>query len=76
MTDEDYMRLALELAGEAAREGEVPVGAVIVRNGEVIAVGRNRRETGAAPSRTPSWKRSPPPAPGWGAGGFSGAICM
>lgn len=29
MTDEDYMRLALELAGEAAREGEVPVGAVI-----------------------------------------------
>ena len=46
MTDEDYMRLALELAEEAAREGEVPVGAIIVRNGEVIATGRNRREVG------------------------------
>lgn len=32
-------------AKKSADEGEVPVGAVIVRNGEVIAVGRNRRET-------------------------------
>ena len=39
------MRLALSLADEAAAEGEVPVGAVIVRNGEVIGTGRNRRET-------------------------------
>ena len=42
--DEKYMRIALELAREAAEEGEVPVGAVIVRDGEVIGVGRNRRE--------------------------------
>lgn len=42
--DEKYMRLALELACEAAEEGEVPVGAVIVRDGEVIGTGRNRRE--------------------------------
>ncbi len=40
------MRQALTLAQEAADELETPVGAVIVRNGEVIATGRNRRETG------------------------------
>ncbi len=40
------MRLALELAAEAAAEGEVPVGAVIVRDGQVVGTGRNRRERG------------------------------
>ena len=44
--DELFMRRALALAREAAREGEVPVGAVIVKDGKVIAEGRNRRETG------------------------------
>ena len=45
MDREHYMRLALELAGEAARAGEVPVGCVIVSaGGEVIGRGRNRRE--------------------------------
>ena len=39
-----YMQKALLLAAEAAKEGEVPVGAVVVRNGEIIACGRNRRE--------------------------------
>ena len=43
--DERYMNMALDLAREAAAEGEVPVGAVVVRNGEVIGTGRNRRET-------------------------------
>lgn len=43
--DERYMRQALRLAEEAAALGEVPVGAVIVRDGEVIAEGYNRRET-------------------------------
>ncbi len=43
---EAYMRLALALAREAAADGEVPVGAVIVRDGEVIGTGRNRREKG------------------------------
>ena len=42
--NEEFMRLALSLAREAADDGEVPVGAVIVRNGEVVATGRNRRE--------------------------------
>ena len=46
MTDRDCMQMALELAREAAAEGEVPVGAVIVRDGRIIATGRNRREVG------------------------------
>lgn len=44
--DEMFMRRALELAREAAAEGEVPVGAVVVKDGEVVSCGRNRRETG------------------------------
>lgn len=39
-----YMKEALLLANEAAKSGEVPVGAVIVRNGEIIAAARNMRE--------------------------------
>jgi len=46
MTREDFMREALKEARHAARLGETPIGAVIVRNGEVIARGYNRRETG------------------------------
>ena len=46
MTDRDFMSQALSLAAEAAAEGEVPVGALIVRDGAVIATGRNRRELG------------------------------
>ncbi len=42
--DEAFMKKALELAIEAASFDEVPVGAVIVRNGEIIAEGRNDRE--------------------------------
>ena len=41
---EEYMKIALELAKEAQMEGEVPVGCVIVRNGQIIGRGRNRRE--------------------------------
>lgn len=45
MDKNDFMKLALLEAQKAAAEGEVPVGAVVVRNGTVVAVGRNRRET-------------------------------
>ena len=38
------MRQALTLAEEAAADGEVPVGCVIVREGVVVGRGRNRRE--------------------------------
>lgn len=44
MENRDYMLAALELAKEAAAEGEVPVGCVIVRKGEIVGRGRNRRE--------------------------------
>ena len=42
MTDDDYMRLALAAADKAKAAGEVPVGAVIVKDGEVIATGFNQ----------------------------------
>ena len=45
MDDLYYMDAALELAKQAAADGEVPVGCVIVRNGEIVGRGRNRRET-------------------------------
>ena len=41
---EKYMSAALELAREAAAAGEIPVGCVIVKDGEIIGRGRNRRE--------------------------------
>ncbi len=45
MTDEAYMLEALKLAREAAAEGEVPVGCVIVDGERIVGRGRNRRET-------------------------------
>ncbi len=45
MNDEYYMDLALEEARKAAAEGEVPVGAVVVRDGQVIAAAHNRRQS-------------------------------
>jgi tRNA(adenine34) deaminase len=42
VSDVDYMRLALEQARAAERAGEVPVGAVLVHAGRVIASGANR----------------------------------
>lgn len=44
MTKEDFMREALRLARESADEGEVPVGAVVTLDGEIVGRGRNRRE--------------------------------
>ena len=42
--DRDYMRLALEQARKAAAQGEVPIGAVLVRNDQVLAQAHNFRE--------------------------------
>lgn len=41
MTDEQYMRAALELARRAQEAGEVPVGAVVVKDGEIVGRGFN-----------------------------------
>ena len=42
--DELFMEEALKLAREAFEDGEVPVGCVVVRAGEIVGRGRNRRE--------------------------------
>jgi len=45
-----YMQAAFEEAKKAAAMGEVPIGAVIVRDGEIIARGHNRTETDRDPT--------------------------
>lgn len=45
-----WMRMAMEEAEKAAAVGEVPIGAVIVRNGEVVGRGYNLRETSLDPT--------------------------
>lgn len=44
--EEELMREAIALAREAAADGEVPVGAVVVRDDVIVGRGRNRREVG------------------------------
>ena len=46
----DYMRMALEEAQKAAAKHEIPVGAVVVKDGEVIARAHNRRENDHDPT--------------------------
>jgi tRNA(adenine34) deaminase len=48
--DEQFMRLALREAVAAGAHGDVPVGAVVVRDGEVIGTGRNERELRGDPT--------------------------
>ena len=50
LTDNDFMQMALSQAALAAQTGEVPVGAVVVCNGEVIATGRNAPIEGHDPT--------------------------
>ena len=46
----DPMRRALDIAKQAAAEGEVPVGAVVMRDGQVIATGANATRSGNDPT--------------------------
>jgi tRNA(adenine34) deaminase len=48
--DRNFMQAALAEAMAARKEGEVPIGAVIVLGGEIIGRGHNRRETGEDPT--------------------------
>lgn len=48
--DEHYMRLALREADRAAEMGDVPVGAIVVHEGEVVGAGRNERELTGDPT--------------------------
>lgn len=43
--DKKFMLSAIALAKQAAKQGEIPVGAVVVKNGEIIGEGRNFRES-------------------------------
>lgn len=49
-TFETYMRMALEEATRASSEGEVPIGAVVVREGKVLSRAHNRKEALADPT--------------------------
>jgi tRNA(adenine34) deaminase len=49
-SDPLYMRMALELAAQAAAAGEVPVGAVVVQDGVVVGRGYNQPISGTDPS--------------------------
>ncbi|HEV2428105.1 MAG TPA: deaminase, partial [Acidimicrobiales bacterium] len=48
--DEAFMRVALDAARAAAEHDDVPVGCALVSDGEVIAIGENRREIDADPT--------------------------
>ena len=50
LTDDDAMRLALEQATAALAHGDVPIGAVVVRDGEVVAARHNERELTGDPT--------------------------
>ena len=50
MQTEDFMKRALELAKTAGAAGDVPIGAVIVRNGEILAEAFNEKEALNVPS--------------------------
>ncbi|NWF53111.1 MAG: tRNA adenosine(34) deaminase TadA [Nitrospirae bacterium] len=50
MDNEYFMRIALEEAMIAFNKGEVPVGAVLVRDGKIIAKAHNQRETSKDPT--------------------------
>ena len=49
MTDIDYMTFALAEARKAADEGEIPIGALLVRKSEIVASGHNVREKSKNP---------------------------
>lgn len=44
MSDEEYMKIALRLAKKAEKKGEVPIGALVVKDGKIISKAYNVRE--------------------------------
>lgn len=69
MTRRDWMREALALAKQAQLAGEVPVGAVVVHEGNIVARARNERETTGDRRHTPRCLRSAARRRRWGGGG-------
>ena len=50
LTDDSYMDFALRAAIEAGHAGDVPIGAVVVHEGEIVAIAANRREQDQDPT--------------------------
>ena len=75
MTDFELMGLALEEARKAAALGEVPVGAVVARRGEVVAAAHNTRETEKTRCTMQSCWPSMRRAKSWAAGGCGSVSC-
>ena len=75
MTDFELMGAALDEARKAAALGEVPVGAVVARNGQIVAAAHNTRETERTPCIMPSCWPSTRPARRWAAGGCGSVSC-
>ena len=48
--DPDLMRRALRAASEAAARGEIPVGALVARDGEILSIASNERESSTDPT--------------------------
>mgnify|MGYP002674691114 CR=1 FL=1 len=68
--DEKFMREALAEARAAAAVGEVPIGAVVVRAGEIVARAHNRRELDQDPSAHAEFAALCPPRSRSVAGAF------
>ena len=76
MDKNDFMSLALLEAEKAFLDGEVPVGAVIVRDGEVVSTGRTAAKREKTPFVTQKSRRLTVPAVRFRAGDFRDVKCM
>ena len=76
MTDEQLMQAALEEARAAAALGEVPVGAVVAKDGEIIARAHNLRESGKNAIYHAELLPSTQPAKPLAGGGCGNVSCL
>ena len=76
MSDEDYMRAAIELAREAGANEEVPVGAVVVLNGDIVGRGFNQPIGRRTRARMPKSWPCAMPVRAWATIGCPAASCM
>lgn len=70
--DEKWMARALELARQAERQGEVPVGAVVVLDGREVGAGYNTPITACDPTAHAEIRRCATPLPGSATTGWPG----
>ena len=68
--------LKIALAAQAAEQGDVPVGCVIVRDGEIVGEGRNRREEKQSTASHAEMEAIAQPMRPWGPGGWIRVSCM